>query len=279
MALPTTDLTIHLYAGDTDNVFTTANGGGSGVHSGVPGDGDPVEVWDDEEDGEVGDFAFVHAVVGVSEPTFRSTGSPMKHSCLDFDGVTGRLISKDQAGSSDRNNGLFVTASAWTIIVAVYIDTIDVVESTPTYQLPSLFLDRAQYMGLFVADKGLGGGPQIWGYNWDTNEDSIPFSIETGRTYIALLEHTGGNLTFTLIDDTGAESEDSTASGDTGSMTSPFLIGSQNGVATSFLDFKIGELAVYTAGLGGNKDAVKQHFMDNWLTLGATPGIYAPWLE
>ena len=50
-ALPTTNLTLHCDASDNGKLFTTANGGGPGVHTGTPADGSIVQAWDDEGDG------------------------------------------------------------------------------------------------------------------------------------------------------------------------------------------------------------------------------------
>ena len=82
--IPTDDLRIHVDASDRSKLFKTYHAGGQ--HRGMPADGEAVKVWDDERDG-MADIAFVYITDSARSPRYRLASSPMRHACLDFDGI------------------------------------------------------------------------------------------------------------------------------------------------------------------------------------------------
>src|SRR5262245_3360792 len=120
MALPTTNLTLHCDASDTDKVFTTYNASGS--HTGTPSDGSTVEVWDDEGDG-VSDVAMIYT---SARPVYRSTTPLMLNPCLDFAGAGSNefYASFNQTGLAAKAVSTFVSASAHTMAIAFYPEAI-----------------------------------------------------------------------------------------------------------------------------------------------------------
>ena len=115
--LPTDDLRIHLDASDTSKLFKTYDSGGK--HSGTPADGEAVQVWDDEGDG-IADIAFVYITDSARSPIYRSASSPMRHSCLDFDGIDDSLKAVTQDGLVEHPLSDFITASAFTLLIAFH---------------------------------------------------------------------------------------------------------------------------------------------------------------
>jgi hypothetical protein len=120
MPLPTTNLTVHLDASDTDKLFTTWVNGGP--HTGTPADGNSVQAWMRETDGSLDPCTAAY----VTAPVWRTGGSsPMLLPCLDFDGSTMEMrLSTDATTSSYKASSEIFGASAKTILMALYVDAI-----------------------------------------------------------------------------------------------------------------------------------------------------------
>src|SRR5262245_55838325 len=123
MALPTTNLTLHCDASDTDKLFTTYSA--AGTHSGTPSDGNAVQVWDDEGDG-IADVALVFPSA-TREPLFRSGASALMKTGLtelDYDGTNDELQTYVQDGDPIRASSDFISNSAATLAMVFYPEVI-----------------------------------------------------------------------------------------------------------------------------------------------------------
>lgn len=266
MALPTTNLTLHCDAKDTDQVFTTGNGGGPGVHTGTPGDGDLIDVWDDEGDG-IADVALITQTTG---PNYRIATPLMKHPCLDFDGSVSVLTARDQADMANKASSSFIANNAFTILMAFWAESITTTSSSP-YNNHMLIGDSGGFWGLHLRDDT--GTLKLQGYSFDGSEDFAEVAVTTGATYIAVFQHSGGNLLVSVIDDTGTESGVASASsGNTTDLTNVMRLSRGFGAA-SFYNGRIGEFAIYNAVLtGADFTNAKQYFIDQWMNVAAPAG-------
>lgn len=267
MALPTTNLTLHGDASDTGKLFTTLNGGGSGVHTGTPADGNAVQVWDDEGDG-ISDVALIYPSTTSQSPTFRSGASALMKSGLtelDFDGSDDELQSWTQSGGGSKAMSAMISASAGTMAIVFYAESITDTDAD-VYNNQALIGDAGNFCGLFVRD--VSGVKKIRSYNWDGSADTGELTIATSRVYIAIWIHGGGNLDLIVIDDTGTETSTSVASGNTTDLANRFSVGRAGGASNCF-NGRIGEFVTYTAALSGSDlTDLKTYFKDKWLSLG-----------
>ena len=253
-SLPTTNLTLHCDASDTDKLFTTYNV--SGVHSGVPADGGAVQVWDDEVDG-IADIAMIYAASGT-EPSYRSITPLMLNPCLDFDGSDDQLIAYNQIGTLTKVLSDLITNSDFTLFVAFYAESITA-NTAAIYNNHVVFGDNGQYMGLLL--RIVSGQAKVIAYNWDGNADSVEIDISVSTSYVARIRHTGGNLYLSI----NGGSESSVASGNTSVLTGAPKVGFSSSGSTYF-NGRIGEFAVYNINLAGSdlNDATT-YFTDKWI--------------
>lgn len=273
MALPTTGLTLHCDAKDTDKLFTTYVA--TGTHVGTPVDGSNVEVWDDEVDG-ISDVCLVYA---SAQPVYKSTTPLMKNPCLDFATGTGNQYKAfNQTGLTNRPLSDFIVNNAFTIIVAFYATAITNT-SANAYENHGIIADFGQFSGLFLRD--VSGVKKLRGYNWDGAATSLEVTVELNRTYIGVLKHESGNLKLAVIDDAGSETSASdVASGNTTTLTGQLIVGDGGGGAggTPYKGL-IGEFAIWNVALTGqNLIDAKDYFKAAWLTLAppASDLVYAP---
>lgn len=251
-SLPTTNLTLHTDASDTDHIFTTFNG--SGVHSGTPTDGSDVQAWDDEGDG-IADVVWQFQVV----PQWRSTTPLMLLPCIDFDGTEYYQL-KTQTGAAAKALSDLITASAFTMLFAVYPESVTLSDPSPDSN-HSILADGGGFFGVTL--KLVSGVPKALVYNYDGAMDEVTATVTVNATNIIMVRHESGNLFISV--NGGAES--SVASGNTQTITGTVYLGTLVG----FLNGRIGELATYNAALTGTtlSDAI-QYFKDKWL------GVTAP---
>lgn len=257
MALPyTTGLTLHWNASANTNLFKTADAI-NGNHSGNPSDGETFLVWDDEGDG-IADVSMQDSDAN-SPPTFRSGGSSlMLHSCVDFNGTDDYLRAYNQRGTAQKALSNFITNSAYYCIVAFYAEAI----TTTGANLEDnhcIIGDDTGYFGLFLKD--VSGTKTAYAFNYDGSNDQVGVACAAGATHIAEFRHDSGNLYLAI--DGGTES--SVASGNTSNLTHTLLFGKSAG-ATSFLNGRIGEGAIYNAvPASGDRSSVYSYFSTNWL--------------
>lgn len=272
MALPTTGLTLHCRADRTNQLFTTYSS--SGTHTGTPNDGDAVQVWDDEGDG-IADVCLAYEDVGT-EPNYRSGTPLMKHSCLDFDGSSDRLGSYNQTALAARPLSDFFADNAKTVAIAFWAEAITSTSSTigdSHRLLTDLGTGGAgDDFGLTLYDSS--GTKKIQAFNFPSAYNIAELTVTTGHTWIAIVTHDGVNLSIVLIDEAGAETSASVASGNTNNVamtTCRIQLGMGIPGTAGFYNGRIGELALYNAVVTGIDLAdLKQYFKDQWLTLATT---------
>jgi len=252
MPLPTTSLTLHCDASDTDKVFKTLDGGGA--HSGTPGDGDVVQVWDDEGDG-IADVCLKYNG-SATAPAFRSSSPLMLDSCLDFDGSDDVLVATTQNGGAAKALSQFISSSAFTAIVAFYAESITNTDGSAPYNNHAVIADNGGFWGIHLRDAS--GQKKVQCYNWDGNADFVELNINTGESVVIMFRHEGGNL-FASVN---GGSESSAASGNTSTLTGQLKVGD----VLSKFNGRIGEFAIWNAALTGTDlaDAIS-YFTSKWL--------------
>lgn len=265
MALPTTNLTLHLDAKDVDTVFTTANGGGSGVHTGVPSDGATFQVWDDEGDG-VSNVAFFGnaAFAGGNDPKIRIASPLMLHPCVDFATADGdNLVSQIQAGNGGKALSNFISGSAWSVVIAIYPETIATTGGL-TVSNDAIFGANG-FFAMLVRDAS--GTKKVFVRSNDGlgNNVDIEGTIGTGDTWIVVARRDATHLKLTIIDSAGNEvSASNVAAAATSGLGNNLVIG--RNTSSSTFDGRIGELAIYNAELTGTDlNDAKDYFKANWL--------------
>ena len=256
LTLPTTNLTLHVDASTNARLFTTANGGGTGVHTGAVSDGTSVLIWDDEGDG-VADVLFFNNFGPVP---WRSTTPLMALPCLAFDGSTSQLETRNQAAAVTKPLSDFITAGAYTILVAFY----PVAVATSAAQVTSnvgVVGDNNSYVGLYLKDEA--GTYKLFGYTFDGTNRIVPATglpLTLGTSYVAMLRYGGGTLALSL--NGGAES--TVGTGTTISDVTARLYVGRSGAA--YFQGRVGEVAVYNAALSGAALAeALTYFQTKWL--------------
>jgi hypothetical protein len=271
MALPTTGLKLHCRADRTNQLFKTYSG--TGTHTGTPVDGDAVEVWDDEGDG-VTDVCLLWNTSATEAPNYRSSSPLMKNSCLDFDGSNDVLSSVTQTGGAVKAISTLIANNAFTMMAAFWPEAIASTASN-VYDRECLMGDNGQFVGLFLGDAA--GTKTLYGYNFDGSVDSLSLPIATGRTWIVVFRHSGGNLKLSVIDDAGTETSASdVASGNTSDITNRLAVG--RAALSARYNGRIGEFAIWNTDLSTGSDLTdaKDYFKTQWLTLAGGGG--KPWL-
>ena len=249
MALPTTNLTVHVDASTTAQLFKTFVSGGP--HTGTPVDGDSVMVWASVE----GADRIFKQTGAAAVPVWRATTPLMPRPCLEFTG-TQQLVLTNNVGTG-RPGSELITASAQTLLIAFYVSVINA--SGLSYVSDPLIGDNSGYWGAML------GGTNVGGYNYDGSQDYATKSVTVGAPHVLMVRHQGGTLYASL--DGGAES--STASGNTQVLTASVAVGRTAQSSYNFTG-RLGEIAIYNTALTGTDltDAVT-YFTAKWL-------VYAP---
>jgi hypothetical protein len=260
MALPTTNLTLHLDASDTDRLFTTWVNGGS--HTGTPSDGSVVQAWTVEADGS---YQPAHAAYeGSGGPAYRSVTPLMLLPCLDF-GASAMSMVDNTGINSYRNSSDFVSTTAKTIILAAYFEAI-ASTATDAYDNEGVIGGNA-WFGMFVKNDG-GQRKVLWTAYDGAWGDVAEQNISLATTHIICARHDGTNLYLSV--DGG--SEHTVANGTTSNNAGEFRIARSIGSLAS--NVRIGEIAVYNSALTGTplSDA-KAYFAAKWQGAGGGSGI------
>lgn len=252
MALPLTNLTLHLDASDTGNLFTTFSGDGN--HTGTPVDGSSVEVWNDEGDG-VSDVIMLYV---DAKPEWRTTTPLMLLPCLDFDGSADNLRSHTQNGGSQKALSNFLSSSAFTVFISFLAESITSTAAA-IYDNHQLIGDAGLFWGIHLKDEG--GIKKAYGYNWDGNDDVVGgHAILENTSYLMMFRHESGSIYSAINGGT----ESSTVSGNTSDLTFPLMLGSS---VSPRYSGRIGEIAIYNTALSGsNLTEATQYFIDKWVS-------------
>jgi hypothetical protein len=260
MPLPTTNLTLHLDASDTDKLFTTWVDGGS--HTGTPADNGAVQAWSRETDGSVTPAHAAYSTAG-REPLYRSGTPLMMLPCLDFDGSDDELrVVNNTNITSYINTGSFLGDQAKTILVAFWAESITATSADP--------LENHAVVGgsesFALTCKDVGGTPKLQFCNYDGGWDTAEQTIAAGTTVVACARHDTSNI-YLRVD---GGSDATTASGATGLWPNTYLNLGRSG-GTSRFNGRIGELAVYNACLTGTDltDAIA-YFRAKWQGVGGS---------
>jgi hypothetical protein len=238
MPLPTTNLTLHLDASDTDKLFTTWADGG--VHTGTPGDGDLVQAWKVETDGSV--TPCNAAYNGGNAPAYRSGTPLMLLPCLDFDGTNDAMaVVSDTGVTSYRTPDQFFSTTARTIVGAFYAESISSTNSSAaaSYSNEGVIAGDDKF---FLNFRNAAGQRKLQFGGHDGAWKMVEVDISEGATVVFSARHDGTNLYLSV--DGGAES--SAACGTLSGDGSQIYIG-RGGDGPRF-NGRLGEAGFYSVG-------------------------------
>jgi hypothetical protein len=256
MPLPTTNLTLHLDASDTDKLFTTWVDGGS--HTGTPADGNSVQAWSRETDGSV---TPAHGAYSNTAPVYRSGTPLMLLPCLDFNGTN---MEMRMVNNTDRTSyiGGFYDLSAKTILIAFYAESIT--STAANIDDNHGLLGGDDKLGLHLKD--VGGTKTLYFIVHDGAWKNTSKTVSEATNHVLCARHDGTNIYLSV--DGGAES--STACG-ASSGTNATWIGRSIGLER--FNGRIGEIAMYNAALTGtDKTDAISYFTTKWVTGGSPDG-------
>lgn len=260
MALPTTALTLHTDASDTDHIWTTYSAT-TPFHSGVPADGNEVQVWDDD-DGK--DLTWTYTALSSASPNWRSTTPLTQLPCLDFNGTADFLALFNNAATVGKVLSDVITNSAFVVVAAIRIEGGATNASNP-YDNDGILSDVGGFWGIHV--KNNAGAFSLLLYNFDGSADVVTLSAAIDTNYVLVYWHTGGSIFAELYTSAGLVASGNTASGNTSTLTQPFQIG--RGLTTTFYSGRIGELAIYNAYDATDKANAVTYFTDKWVPAAA----------
>lgn len=257
MALPTTNLTAHFDASDLSTLFKTFVSGGA--HTGVPADGDSVEVWKSL----VGSTTQLRA---TNKPVYREATPLMALPCLDFASASSHVMGAVDNSGSNLAGSVFMGAAAKTVIIACYPESAPAAQ-TSNLENATILLGHSGYFGVMLGASG--GECYAAGGNYDGNYDATAFlSAPINASHVVMVRKDGSTL-YTCVD---GLSEVSAASGDTAAMFHIMTVG-QGYFAAPFFNGRIGEIAVYDAALTGtDRSDAMDYFTSKWLGISAGGG-------
>jgi hypothetical protein len=262
MALPTTNLTLHLDASDTDKLFTTWVNGGS--HTGTPGDGDAVQAWSRETDGSVTPCHAAYTQAG-REPVWRTNTPLMMLPCLDFDGTDDTMVFVNNTDTTTYLGcDYFFGDQAKTIIGAIWLEAATSTQAAA--QDNDAIFGGSTSFGLFAKNDG-GQRKLLWTSYDGAWGDVAEQNVSTGTTIVFCARHDTSNLYLSV--DGG--SDNTVASGATGLWPpGQMRIGRAAGDVSN-INGRIGELAFYNACLTGTDltDAIA-YFRLKWQGVGGS---------
>jgi hypothetical protein len=263
MPLPTTNLTLHLDASDTDNLFTTWVDGAP--HTGTPADGNAVQAWKAETDGSVTPCNAAYR--GGNAPAYRSGTPLMLLPCLDFDGTNDAMTLVTNAGvAAYHSSSQFFSTTARTMLVAFYAESISATNAGAAGGFSNHGLvsaDDKWYLNLYND----GGQRKVQFGAHDGSWKMVAVNISENTNHVACARHDGTNLYLSV--DGGAES--STACGTISGDSSDVRIGlGGDGV---LYNGRVGEIAMYSTALTGtDKTDANSYFTTKWVTGGSPDG-------
>jgi hypothetical protein len=260
MPLPTTNLTLHLDASDTDKLWTTWVDGGP--HTGTPGDGDLVQAWSRETDGSVTPVSAAYR--NGNAPAYRSGTPLMLLPCLDFDGTNdGMRLTNDATVATLYSSDYFFSTTARTILGAFYAESITATNAGATGGYSNhgiVSADDKWYVNCYNS----GGQRKLqFGAN-DGSWKMVEVDISEAATVVFKARHDGTNLYLAV--DGGAES--SVACGTISGNSAAVYIGI-SGDAVCF-NGRIGEVALYDSSDLTNANSGVTFLRSKWQGVGGT---------
>ena len=262
MPLPSTNLTLHLDASDTDKLFTTWVNGGS--HTGTPADGNAVQAWARETDGSVTPANAAYYSGTGNSPAWRTTTPLMLLPCLDFDGTDDAmvLVNNDNVTSYHGSSNFFST-TARAILIAFRAESITTTNSTAATAEDNhgLFCGSSHWR---ISLRNDGGQRKLQATAYDGAWKMAEVNVSENTDHVAVIRHDGTNLYVSV--DGGAES--STACGTIASDSAQVFIG-RNANAVVY-NGRIGEIATYNT--GGFPTDANAYFRERWQGVGGGGG-------
>lgn len=260
MALPTANLVRHFDASVNTGLFKNLTGG---LLADNPSDGEAFTYWDDLVDSATDGSRVVMLSEGLNggvTPSIRWRDDDVMGlpSAEIEDGVI-RLKTQGGAGISYAPP----TSSAFTVLLAFYIDSAGTYPNSGTEYQNCCLIGGARntYAGVYIRNNS--GTYTLYGYNWDGTADVVSYPITPDEPHVLAFRHEGGNIYLSV--DCG--SEVSIASGNTSNQTA-FYVGDEGNNGTTTADFRgrIGEFAIYSAGLtGADLTDATEYFCNRWL--------------
>ena len=259
-------LQAHYDASDTDEVFTTYQG--SGVHTGTPADGDPVQVWDEEAGHS--DQCFTFPVTSAQAPNFRSGGSALMVSGLselDFDGAVDKLQLFDQTGGSAYGANTFMGTN-WAWIFSLYPEVISATSANP-FENHCLVGAANQNWGIFFRNDG--GVRKVQHYAFDGANKVAELAISLSSSGIVGARYTsGGDLIVHVSDSAGSETTNTVNSVGLANIIATGLFLGQ--LSDAFYNGRIGEFKQWDTGdADGTYTTEFAAFKTKWLSGAAPP--------
>lgn len=255
MPLPTTNLTAHNDASDTDHIWLNWQAG-TPFHNGTPSDGEEVQVWEDD-DGK--DLAWIYYTSSTATPRFRTTTPTMLLPNLDFEGDDVLKIQSED-GSSIKTGANMISANAHMFFAAIRVEACDT-NAANDYDNDMIFGDLQGNWGLMIENAS--GTYSLQFYQFDGNVDHVELQISLNHDYVVAWWHTGGSIFAEVYDTTGLVASGNTASGDIGDLSGHVVIGKN--YVTSWYEGRIGELAIYNAYNSSDKTSAVSYFRDKWV--------------
>jgi hypothetical protein len=240
----TTGRTLWLNASYADHLYTAYN-----PFSGSVSDGVTVKGWDQED----------AADYGATNSTGLVWDADGLHSLGALTLPGNRIMAVSNQAGALQQIGTFITHTQFTIYAAFRASACsnNVVDSNN-----SAVIAANNTGGAYIVCKNNGGTVTVCGVHSDGSEDSVCLSAALATDYVAKLRHYGGSIYFSL--NGGAES--STASGNTATTTSNWVIG--RGLNNYYLTGYIGEILIYNVGTGTSG---ADTYMQRWYTAAGGP--------
>ena len=204
--------------------------------------------------------------ISVTNPTWTNG---KRNRALNFDGVGASLFRKDNA-----------TLPAATTLISTATGTVSVwvrpaasgVEPIYIYESPAIVADSLGYFGIHQAS--LGGDDRLWAYNYDTGEAMVGFTYTPGEWVHITWMHASSTL---YVYKNGVL-EDSTPSGNTGTLGTAFRVGKSFG--NTYFSGDIDELRTYNRPLTDSE--IMRLYQTGAVTIGRinkSPGTLATGLK
>jgi len=175
--------------------------------------------------------------------------------CVSFDGVTHYL---QNTGGTTAD---LVTATAWTIAVALKLGTVTTSDADPTKN-DGVLNTATGYLGIHLYDEGA-NAVSVRGYSWDGNYDSVNYNggLSTGDTCIAIYRKSGGYINIDCVGGSAA-APSAVADGATTDLTELVSLGR---LGAFFGDIDVGEILVWNRELGSREiEMVKLYLKMKW---------------
>ncbi len=255
-ALPTTNLIRHFDASTAADLYKTY---ASNLLQDHPADGENIIAWDDSIDTATGALQVVMGIEGTTPDVRWRDDSTMPLPSLEI--LDGKMRLENNSNSSVGSAP--ANTSGYTVLLSFVIGSTGTYSNDATKYFNCTLVggERNTYSSVYIRKDG--SDYYLTAYNWDGNADTVELQVTPDEPHTLCVRHESGTLYLSV--DCG--SEVSVASGTTSNQTI-FCLGDQgvNSGTTNNFRGRIGELAIYDAGLTGSALAdACEYFCDRWL--------------